>query len=243
LVTLPRAILFDLDDTLLDDSGGVTELWCEVTFSVVTETGSGRAQELLDEIERIRTRFWNDPERHRDGRQDLRAATRGIVAEAAESVYGSPRPELAATIAERYRDRRDASIALLPGALQTLDQVRDRGLRTALITNGSAPAQRGKIERFNLAGYFDYILIEGEYGIGKPDPAVYTATLTSLRIPARDAWMVGDNLEWDVAAPQRLGILGIWIDGDGQGVPAESDIVPDRVLHSVSHLLDGVAEP
>ncbi len=67
--------------------------------------------------------------------------------------------------------------------------------------------QRSKINRFGLADLFDLILIEGEVGFGKPDPRVYERALESLGVAAGDTWMVGDNLEWDVAEPQRQGIL------------------------------------
>ncbi len=48
--------------------------------------------------------------------------------------------------------------------------------------------------------------------------------------------MVGDNLEWDVAAPQRLGIFGIWVDYAGTGVPAGREIRPDRIIRSLSEV-------
>jgi hypothetical protein len=41
--------------------------------------------------------------------------------------------------------------------------------------------------------------------------------------------MVGDNLEWEVVSPQRLGIHAIWHDGYGVGLPADSPIRPDRI--------------
>ena len=49
--------------------------------------------------------------------------------------------------------------------------------------------------------------------------------------------MVGDNLEWEVAAPQRLGIHAIWVDGIGDGVPSGSTIRPDRIIRAVAELL------
>ncbi len=52
----------------------------------------------------------------------------------------------------------------LPGALETLARIRDRGIRLALITNGSAELQRGKIRRFDLERFFDASLVEGEFG-------------------------------------------------------------------------------
>jgi putative hydrolase of the HAD superfamily len=48
--------------------------------------------------------------------------------------------------------------------------------------------------------------------------------------------MVGDNLEWDVAGPQREGIAGIWIDARGRGVPAEQTVRPDRIIARLADL-------
>ena len=90
----------------------------------------------------------------------------------------------------------------------------------ALITNGAGEAQRAKIERWGLAGHFECVAIEGELGVGKPDTRVYIHALEQLGAGPRDAWMIGDNLEWDVAAPQRLGIAGIWVDVRGTGLPS-----------------------
>jgi putative hydrolase of the HAD superfamily len=51
-----------------------------------------------------------------------------------------------------------------------------------------------------------------------------------------DAWMVGDNLEWDVAAPQKLGMRGIWIDLRGRGVPEQSAVKPDYIIRLLAEL-------
>jgi putative hydrolase of the HAD superfamily len=49
--------------------------------------------------------------------------------------------------------------------------------------------------------------------------------------------MIGDNLEWEVEAPQRLGIYAIWMDAHGKGLPAESTVKPDRIIRSLTELL------
>ena len=49
--------------------------------------------------------------------------------------------------------------------------------------------------------------------------------------------MVGDNLEWEVVAPQRLGIYAIWHDGYGAGLPPGCPIRPDRIIRSLPELL------
>jgi putative hydrolase of the HAD superfamily len=57
-------------------------------------------------------------------------------------------------------------------------------------------------------------------------------------VKPEEAWMVGDNLEWDVAAPQRLGLRGVWVDGPGQGLPKDADVVPHRVIRVFPELLE-----
>jgi putative hydrolase of the HAD superfamily len=230
-----RAILFDLDDTLLDDTGDGERLWRDVTAAAARRLDGVTAEALLAEIDRVRVWYWSDAERHREGRQDLRAATRRIVRDAF-GVLGLDRLEIAAWIADEYRDRRDAALRLFPGAIELLERLRREGTRTALLTNGAAAPQRAKIDRFALASHFDRILIEGEFGVGKPHPSVYRTALEALSVQPEETWMVGDNLEWDVAAPQRLGIGGIWIDHRGDGVPSGSDVRPDRVIRAIAEL-------
>jgi putative hydrolase of the HAD superfamily len=110
-------------------------------------------------------------------------------------------------------------------------------VRLALLTNGGADWQRAKIAKFDLARHFDCILIEGECGFGKPDERIYRLALGALEAEPADAWMVGDNLEWDVAAAQRAGLRGIWIDPFGKGLPPTTTVRPDRVITRIADLL------
>ncbi len=96
----------------------------------------------------------------------------------------------------------------------------------------------GGIERFELAHRFDHIQIEGEHGFGKPEERAYLHAMQALGVEPHEAWMVGDHLEWEVAAPQRLGIFAIWHDALGRGLPAGSPVKPDRIIRSLSELLD-----
>ena len=115
-----------------------------------------------------------------------------------------------------------------PGAIEGLRALRALGLRMALVTNGSSATQRAKIERFDLAHRFEHIQIEGEFGQGKPELAVYRHALERLGCETCDAWMVGDNYEWEVVAPQKLGMCGIWYDPFDAGVPANATATPAR---------------
>jgi putative hydrolase of the HAD superfamily len=163
-------------------------------------------------------------------------ARREIVAAALQRL-GIDDELLAEQIAGAFTAARDAAICLFPDAFPTLEGLRDLGVRLGLITNGRGEDQRAKIERFALAPWFEFVVIEGEFGCGKPDARVYQHALAQLGLPPGEVWMVGDNLEWDVAAPQRLGIAGIWHDVRGDGLPADTSIRPDRIIRSIRELV------
>jgi putative hydrolase of the HAD superfamily len=85
--------------------------------------------------------------------------------------------------------------------------------------------------------HFDCVLVEGDLGIGKPEDRIYLHALEQLGVAADETWMVGDNFEWEVAAPQRLGIKGIWIDHKGAGIPVNPSTQPFMIIKSLSDLL------
>jgi putative hydrolase of the HAD superfamily len=58
-----------------------------------------------------------------------------------------------------------------------------------------------------------------------------------LGVGPDETWMVGDNLEWEIVAPQRLGIYAIWHDGYSIGLFRNSAIRPDRIIRRLSELL------
>jgi putative hydrolase of the HAD superfamily len=191
---------------------------------------------LLGAIFVEREWLWADADRHREWRQDTPGAWRE-VARLALARLGIEDAELAAEIGNRNSELRDELRCLLPNVIDALETLRERGVTLGLITNGSGPAQRAKIERFALAGHFAYIGIEGEVGHGKPHPHAYEAAVADLETHVTTTWMVGDNLEWDVAGAQAVGIRGIWLDKHGTGLPADAATKPDAIVRSVADLL------
>ena len=232
---LPLAVLLDLDDTILSDNLHVEDCWRHACFSCRADGPDVDPDALRAAIDKVRDWFWADPDRHRVGRLDLGAARREIV-RLALGELGVDDVALACRIADEYSTEREARMEPFPGAIDTVRWLRASGSRLALLTNGSGAGQRRKIERFGLADLFDLILIEGEIGFGKPDPRVFARALTELAVDPSDAWMVGDNLEWDVQQPQRMGVFAIWVDGSGKGLPETTAIRPDRIVRTLSDL-------
>lgn len=66
---------------------------------------------------------------------------------------------------------------------------------------------------------------------------MYRSALEALKSAPSETWMVGDNLEWDVAAPMRLGLTGIWLDRFATGLLEGSLVQPHRIVYGIADLL------
>lgn len=235
--SLPSAILFDMDGTILDWQSGMEETWLASCEKHAPPHAS--AADVHAAIQVRRTWFWEDAERALRGRLDLNGASREVVRHAFADI-GLIDHDAAHRLADDYRAARALAIAPFPGAIETLDAARARGIPMALITNGEARNQRRSIEQHALAAYFDCIVIEGEFGVGKPDERVFRHAFSTLRCDAARAWMVGDSLEADIEVPHALGMHTVWVDGTGQGLPAGARVTPHRIVRTIAGLLDGI---
>jgi putative hydrolase of the HAD superfamily len=230
-----RAVLFDLDDTLVQTHAASNDTWQKLAdeFAPQLDVAEGELHAALNQARRW---FWADPERHKQWRllmaESASEALRVVMQQRGRPVDA----QLLSAFEQRYTTIFFESLALFPDALSVLHELRARGTRLAMITNGGAWWQRRKIELHKLAPLFECIVVEGEFGVGKPAPETYLHALAQLGVEAHEASMVGDRLDWDVLGPQRLGITGVWYDFAGRGLPTERAGEPDRVIHALTEL-------
>lgn len=231
-IKLPKAILLDLDDTIIANEVMKKECWKIVgdEFSSVLE--NVEPEKLISVILTKSTIFWSDPVRHKEWRQKLDEARREVVKMAFRDL-GMDDSYLSDRIADRFSEVRDEAMHPFPGAIETVEKLNQLGVELVLVTNGSSIAQRKKIERFSLEPLFEHILIEGEQGVGKPEEGIYRIALQKIGFRPDETWMIGDNIIWDVLAPQKLGINGIWIDNKDD---KPATISGDRPFLSISTL-------
>jgi len=215
--TLPhlRAILFDLDDTLYDYG----------TFWI------GRLNRAVDDVVA------------RDPRID-----RALLAQAAvaEWVLMEHWPDflrrhgvadedlIAATHAAFMRGWFD-DMTLPEDTALVLETLRSR-YKIGLITNGPSHIQRHKIERFGLAERMDLLVVSGEFGIHKPDPAIFQHAITELNVAPDEALFVGDSLEYDLPGAAAAGLPFVWFNRWNKTLP-EDVPAPVAIIEHLESLL------
>jgi len=240
---LPKALLVDMDDTILAYEQGIDldSCWVSVCGKYMNGENGPDVGTIVAAIKEHARWYWSDAERHRRGRLDLTMARTEIIGSAL-GLLGIEDRSLAELIAADYGIERDEKVAVFPGAIDTIHYLKSLGIPLALLTNGASAPQRCKIDRFQLAPLFDHIVIEGEFGSGKPDSRVYEHALKLLGAAPEEVWMIGDNYQWEVVAPQRLGIRSVWINHKGQDPLSMHEIQPFRTIRTFSELVPVMEE-
>jgi len=236
---LPRAMLIDMDETILSAYSRPEIAWNIVATEFAGELAPLSPQQVAAAITDAARQFWAAA--GAEWRLKLAEARHEVVRGGFATLAAAGKTvlplDLAIRLADRFTAYRDEQMFVFPGAHEAIDALKARGVKLALVTNGAAEPQRAKVERFALTHRFDHIQIEGEHGFGKPEERAYLHAMDALGVTARETWMVGDNLEWEVEVPQRLGIYAIWIDVHGDGLPEGSTVKPDRIIRSLTELL------
>jgi HAD superfamily hydrolase (TIGR01549 family) len=143
----------------------------------------------------------------------------------------------------RYLDAEHAvwrpARSLPPGAPEMLDALRAQGLALGIVANtwpDPPRLLRRELEEFGIADRFDAVVLSGEIGIRKPDPAIFEAALAALGVDAAAALHVGDRLVDDIRGAGDAGLLtaqALWFRADD---PVD-EIEPDFIAFSPQDIL------
>ena len=131
---------------------------------------------------------------------------------------------------------------LVPGAVETVRRLAQRGLTLGLISNtGRTPGIviRRLLKRYGLAPYFQALSYSDELGVRKPNAAIFEATLSALGARPGETLHVGDNPLDDVTGAKRFGMRAAHYAPDGAPSSDEADIVVTH-LGDLPARLDGL---
>ena len=209
-----RAVLFDLDGTLVDSAGDLRN----ALNAVLGERGLRSLP--LEEVKGMIG----------DGASKL--VERGLAA-----TGGDP-----ATLMETHRAflaLYEANASDLtrpyPGAVETLEALQAKGLPLAIVTNKPAAATATLLEALDLARFFHVVVGGDTLAQRKPHPAPILHALKGLGVPAEAALMVGDN-HHDIGAARAAGTAAVAVTYGYSHVP-HAELGADRLVDSLTELL------
>jgi putative hydrolase of the HAD superfamily len=224
-----RAVFFDLDDTLYSS----TELSKKARITAIEHMVSKGLEMEVDEayvaLMRVVTRYGSNYGHHFERfftdelglPPDYRMISAAIIA---------------------YHHTKFVNMRPYPHTIETIIELRTRGYRLAVISDGLPLKQWEKLVRLGMDDFFDQVLISGDETIGveKPNPKLFEIAMERTGSTPDSAVMVGDKLRSDVDGANNAGITSIWFKTprDSEGLPEELGIRPDYIVHDIREVLE-----
>jgi len=258
LDNITKAIIFDLDDTLIVEEPAATAAFMEACQQAEQQCGV-KAEKLYSTVRETARSIWRQSPARKycveigiSSWEGLRAKFEGddpnmkILHEWAPTYRldtwnnsltkcGISDSVLASQLADAFFQNRRKHHILYDDAINCLGDL-SKLFPLALLTNGVPDLQREKIETTGIAKYFTEIVVSGEAGYGKPDRRIYELVLSLLGVEPESAFNIGDSLERDVLGAKVVGIKTVWINR--HGLSRDGSIVPDYEVPNLRQLMD-----
>jgi putative hydrolase of the HAD superfamily len=219
-----RAVLLDIDDTLVDTRAAFRAAIAQVLGEWIPHLDA-------DAREAATLHWVHDPGGH------FRAYTRGehdfgtqrrLRARDLHLAFGGPPLEGPDYLRWecRYEAAFRAAWTLAPDALGLLDRLARARLAVGAVTNLERSYQRDKLEAVGLGERLEVLVGIDDLGFGKPDRRVFALACRRLGVGPDQVAYVGDEVDVDARAARDAGLLGVWLDRHGTGEdPGDGPVV------------------
>jgi putative hydrolase of the HAD superfamily len=238
-----KGIIFDVNGTLSDIH---TNEWHDDVYRVISNLLSYQGISLNPGV--IKDQYFHlmkeqraaSLERHPEF--DVVAIFREIITQHAtdftRSLPTEKRELLPWLLAEAHRAASRFRLQLYPGVEDTIRQLH-REYRLAVVTDGQTAYAVPEMNAVGLSGYFDPIIVSGNFGYRKPDPKMFKAALIAMEIDASAVVFVGNDMYRDVHGAQKLGMKTVFFKSN-QGTQEKKGVKPDYTIYNFHELLDAV---
>lgn len=195
---MPNAILFDLDNTLVDRAASLARYAEFFHRDFGTELDVSRPSTVYEAIVAVDGGGYHGWD--------------AIFTHLLDVLPWQTKPTLDTLHTHRHENYVKSAIGMA-GLHETLRELQARPLKLGIITNGSQHSQQGKIDLLEIAQYMAVIVISGEVGIKKPDARIFEIALSELSVSAKETWFVGDHPVNDMAGAVGVGLIPVWRRG------------------------------
>ncbi|MCP9233068.1 phosphoglycolate phosphatase [Mesorhizobium sp. LMG 17147] len=209
----PKAVLFDLDGTLVDSAPDIT--------AAVNELLAGRDLPPL-RLDQIKSMIGGG----------IRKLVERAFAASGTPLLGSALDEANRVMAPIYRRHLTGRTRLMPGVREVLTHLHLSGIAMGVVTNKPQLAAREILLHFGLTDYLGAIVGGDAVTYLKPAPDALLLALDQLQVEPRDTLMVGDSSA-DMAAARAAGMAVILLRGGYSQIPVEelgADLVCDSLF-------------
>jgi putative hydrolase of the HAD superfamily len=219
----PSAILFDLDNTLVD----LVHAKKEACRAIVREAGTGDADVLFSYFLR-EVHGFEDPRNLLDFLSD-------------QGVLSLETGEKCVRIYEEVKIR---CTQPYDGVPELLERLHEQAIPLAIVTDANRENAEKRLAKTGISGFFACLVTPESTGTWKPSPEPFLHALAALGIPAGDGMVVGDSPRRDIAPARALGLTTVYAAyGDRFSSLRHEETPAHHTIHRPLDLLDLIFGP
>lgn len=227
-----QAVLFDLDETLLENTRSFQDMAYETFGRFRAELEPASADEFWQVFWGKAVDMWY---MMIDGAVSGDQARLYTFINTLRALDADPR--LATPMLEDSHARIVDATRLFEDTIPVLTSLREAGLCLGIVTNGYATTQHSKIARHCLRPHVDFVVVSEEVGVHKPDPVIFETAVSLAKAEPSQTLFVGDTLVNDIEGALGAGLQGILVDPSGTAVRDASLSQPVRSVRRLNELL------
>jgi HAD superfamily hydrolase (TIGR01509 family) len=221
---VPKAVFFDLDETLIRHDTPITELFKAVTRPHLADTSAPGWERFHQHLTQQAGQLWQDiAVQQGHGEAGFRAMFRSSLRHVGDD------PAQAERMVDAFVAAVLESTGPTAGAHAVLDELAAAGIATGIITNGFSFLQKRKATAHGLTERVRFVVTSEDAGAHKPDAAIFRLALDRVGLDARDCWHVGDHRTNDIAGALDAG-LGAVLYAPESTAAAAAEPTPYRVI-------------
>lgn len=201
-------IFFDLDRTLWDFDRNSRAALKQIYNDRELSNYMPSFTHFLSKYEKINASLWDLYAQQKISKEELRVKRFNDTLD----VFNISNKELAQKIATDYVKISPYQTHLFPQTVEVLNELKSKGKKLHIITNGFLEVQHVKLENSKLKNFFDVILCSEEVGANKPDPKTFFTALEKAKANINSSIMVGDDLISDIKGAENIGMKSVLFD-------------------------------
>lgn len=218
------AIVFDLDNTLIDTAGADKLAFDKVHHMLHSSYPIfENPRQVIDTFKallcsgaELNTDAFGEGKSSHDIRLEMwcEAVKRNIPTDSMARHSLDP-AKIAAHCNNTWSKTREAGFFISPPTAILLEKIKNSGFKLGILTNGPKDIQQIKVKSVVESlpgGLFDAVVISGEYGIHKPDPRIFEIVCQQLNTKPNRTVMVGDSLDTDILGGNFSGLKTVWFN-------------------------------
>lgn len=148
---------------------------------------------------------------------------------------------IAAAVMAYHKEKID-SISLYDDVEPCLKELKKKGIKSVIISDGLPIKQYEKILRLKIDKLVDSIVISDEIGIRKPNPKLFSYYLKKFNVKGAETIYVGDNIHKDIVPAKENNIHSVFIHRGGKhdtfytGLKITDNLQPDYEIYNLNEI-------